>query len=70
MGGCRAHNSPIGKLHYERADYSVVVKNRSPRGNDTGPASQGCRISNCKVLPTLVGDLRYTFGTMNAQIER
>jgi hypothetical protein len=28
IGGCRAH--PMGKLHYERADYSVVVKNRAP----------------------------------------
>jgi hypothetical protein len=50
------------------------------------PASQGplCRISNCKrsvsghagilqpllVLPTLAATARYTFGTMNAQIER
>src|SRR5262245_50272848 len=24
------HNSPMNKLHYERADYSVVVKNRAP----------------------------------------
>jgi hypothetical protein len=30
IGGGRAHNSPMGKLHYERADYSVVVKNRAP----------------------------------------
>src|SRR5262252_8304295 len=24
------HNSPMNKLYYERADYSVVVKNRAP----------------------------------------
>jgi len=30
IDGCRAHNSPMDKLHYERADYSVVVKNRAP----------------------------------------
>jgi hypothetical protein len=30
IGGCRAHNSPMAKPHYERADYSVVVKNRAP----------------------------------------
>src|SRR5262249_36468340 len=29
------HNSPMNKLYYERADYSVVVKNRAPRF--TGP---------------------------------
>jgi hypothetical protein len=30
IGGRRAHNSPMDKLRYERADYSVVVKNRAP----------------------------------------
>jgi hypothetical protein len=30
IGGCRTHNSPMDKSHYERADYSVVVKNRAP----------------------------------------
>ena len=24
------HNSPMNKLYYERADYSIVVKNRAP----------------------------------------
>src|SRR6516165_5945532 len=27
---CPTHNSPMDKLYYERADYSVVVKNRAP----------------------------------------
>ena len=30
IGECRAHNSTMNKPHYERADYSVVVKNRAP----------------------------------------
>jgi hypothetical protein len=30
IGGCPAHNSPMDRLHFERADYSVVVKNRAP----------------------------------------
>src|SRR6476660_1005552 len=30
IGRCRAHNSLMNKLHYERADYSVGVKNRAP----------------------------------------
>jgi hypothetical protein len=30
IGGCPIHNSPMDKLYYERADYSVVVKNRAP----------------------------------------
>jgi hypothetical protein len=30
IGECRAHNSPMNKPHYDRADYSVVVKNRAP----------------------------------------
>jgi hypothetical protein len=30
IDGCPTHNSPMGKLYYERADYSVVVKNRAP----------------------------------------
>src|SRR6266566_5788576 len=30
INGCPTHNSPMGKLYYERADYSVVVKNRAP----------------------------------------
>src|SRR6266481_5577302 len=28
--GRPTHNSPMGNLYYERADYSVVVKNRAP----------------------------------------
>jgi hypothetical protein len=28
--GYPTHNPPMDKLHYERADYSVVVKNRAP----------------------------------------
>ena len=27
---CPAHSSPMVKLHYQRTDYSVVVKNRAP----------------------------------------
>jgi hypothetical protein len=27
---CPTHNSPMDKLYYKRADYSVVVKNRAP----------------------------------------
>jgi hypothetical protein len=39
---CPTHNSPMDKLYYERADYSVVVKNRAPppkawRWRFTGP---------------------------------
>src|SRR5262245_52207544 len=30
IDGCPTHNSPMDKLYYERADYSVVVKNRAP----------------------------------------
>src|SRR6516164_6743746 len=30
IGRCPTHNSPMNKLYYERADYSVVVKNRAP----------------------------------------
>jgi hypothetical protein len=30
INGCPTHNSPMDKLYYERADYSVVVKNRAP----------------------------------------
>jgi hypothetical protein len=30
IGGYSTHNTPMDKLHYERADYSVVVKNRAP----------------------------------------
>ena len=31
IGSCPVHNSSMYKLlHYERADYSVVVKNRAP----------------------------------------
>jgi hypothetical protein len=26
---CLAHSSPMVKLHYQRTDYSVVVKNRA-----------------------------------------
>jgi len=29
-GSGNIHNSPMDKLYYERADYSVVVKNRAP----------------------------------------
>jgi hypothetical protein len=30
IDGRSTHNSPMNKLYYERADYSVVVKNRAP----------------------------------------
>ena len=29
IGGYPTHNSPMTKLHYDRSDYSVVVKNRA-----------------------------------------
>ncbi len=30
FGGRQAHKSPMDKLQFDRADYSVVVKNRAP----------------------------------------
>jgi hypothetical protein len=30
IGEYPTHNSPLNELHYDRADYSVVVKNRAP----------------------------------------
>ena len=51
IGSCPVHNSSMYKLlHYERADYSVVVKNRAPppkawrweiyRAGNTNPIKQ------------------------------
>src|SRR5205807_2818836 len=50
IGGGRAHNSPMGKLHYERADYSVVVKNRAPPPKPR--ASETCRSDKNDPEPT------------------
>ena len=33
FGGCRAHESVVGKLRFDDADYSVVVKSRAPPPN-------------------------------------
>ena len=30
IDGCPIHNSPMDRMYYKRADYSVVVKNRAP----------------------------------------
>src|SRR5215510_12682173 len=40
IDGRPTHNSPMNKLYYERADYSVVVKNRAPPPKACG-ARQG-----------------------------
>ncbi len=33
FGGCGAHESLVGKLRFDDADYSVVVKSRAPPPN-------------------------------------
>ena len=30
FGGCQAHESLVGKLRFDDADYSIVVKSRAP----------------------------------------
>ena len=48
----RAHSSLMDKLHYERADYSVVVKNQgtSSQGVEVGDLPGGKRQSDQAVF--------------------